>query len=269
MKLVTGFEHHVLPPHPCSRPPQASRSWRAIRNQSVRSRARPSPVCPWPRRRRQFWRRRLTPMHYRKLRLWLAPHARSSRSTPMWTMPINWPMHSPTALRTTRSTMTESSPTSGVPTGGEYRVVEETPDGEREYFYRGDSDYPFLVCDNRYSYAYDGGELVEVYDSYGRPLSQLRRRRVRTRRTLPVPRSPSLRCGRARTAAVSLRQRLASPPRRGLCWRQQQWAVEQQRNPDWRRVHDERRPAPATATSCSAARTHTSCVRPMRLTQPR
>ncbi|HEX2815706.1 MAG TPA: hypothetical protein VHN39_04910, partial [Phenylobacterium sp.] len=52
---------------------------------------------------------------------------------------------------------------------GEYRVVEDTPDGEREYFYRGDSDYPFLVRDNQYSYAYDDDRLVEVYDSYGRP----------------------------------------------------------------------------------------------------
>ena len=48
-------------------------------------------------------------------------------------------------------------------------MVEDTPDGERIYYYRGDSDYPFYVRDPHYGYAYDDGELVEVYDGYGRP----------------------------------------------------------------------------------------------------
>src|SRR5579871_624145 len=53
---------------------------------------------------------------------------------------------------------------------GEYRVVEDTPDGYRQYYYRGDSEYPFLVRDPQYSYAYDGPDLVVVYDRYGRPV---------------------------------------------------------------------------------------------------
>src|ERR1700761_7495336 len=43
---------------------------------------------------------------------------------------------------------------------GAYRVVEQGPDGERDYYYAAGADQPFLIRDPRYAYAFDGGQLV-------------------------------------------------------------------------------------------------------------
>ena len=124
-------------------------------------------------------------------------------------------------------------------TGGEYRVVEQTPDGQREYFYRGDSDYPFLVRDNRYSYAYDDGELVEVYDSYGRPYPNYAAAEA------VIAAQYLARARHLYDAAVHQQRQAAYAgdwrARQGAVLApQRQWASEQQRNTDWRRMHDER-----------------------------
>jgi len=122
---------------------------------------------------------------------------------------------------------------------GEYRVVEQTPDGERDYYYRGDSDYPFLVRDNRYSYAYDGPELVEVYDSYGRPYPNY------AAAEMAIAARYLFRARRLYYAAVHEQRRAAYAGdwrvrRDAVLAPQRQWAAERDRNADWRRVHDER-----------------------------
>ena len=127
---------------------------------------------------------------------------------------------------------------------GEYRVVEDTPDGERYYYYRGDADYPYLVCDSQYEYAYDdGGQLVEVYDSYGRPYPNYAAAAL-------VIAARYLDRGRHLHYAAIHDQRQAAY---ASDWRarrdtvlapQRQWASEQQRNPDWRQYHDQRAQQP-------------------------
>lgn len=52
-----------------------------------------------------------------------------------------------------------------------YRIVERLPQGERFFYYRSGQDYPFLVRDPDYSYAYDNGDLVAVYGADGAELS--------------------------------------------------------------------------------------------------
>ena len=48
-----------------------------------------------------------------------------------------------------------------------YRIVERLPEGDREYYYYPGQDYPFLVRDPQYSYAYNGDSLVGVYGPDG------------------------------------------------------------------------------------------------------
>src|SRR5689334_22968105 len=50
---------------------------------------------------------------------------------------------------------------------GAYRIVERLPQGERYYYYEPGQDYPFLVQDPEYSYAYDGPRLAAVYGPNG------------------------------------------------------------------------------------------------------
>jgi hypothetical protein len=125
---------------------------------------------------------------------------------------------------------------------GAYRVVEWTPDGERDYYYRAGGDQPFLIRDSRYAYAYDGGELVDVYDSYGRPAPM----DVADRQADMAARYLSR--ARAIYFAAQHQQRQAAY---AADWRarrdaieqpRRDWAAEQQRNEDWRRWHDERAP---------------------------
>lgn len=54
---------------------------------------------------------------------------------------------------------------------GAYRIVERLPQGERFFYYRAGQDYPFLVRDPDYSYAYDNGDLVAVYGADGAELN--------------------------------------------------------------------------------------------------
>ena len=123
--------------------------------------------------------------------------------------------------------------------GGEYRVVEDTSDGERIYYYRGDSDEPFYVRDPRYGYAYDGGALVGVYDSYGRPYPNYAQ-------SLLVIAAQYLTRGRGLHNAAIHDQRRAAY---AADWRarrddmrvyQERWREERDRNAEWRQVHDDR-----------------------------
>jgi len=126
---------------------------------------------------------------------------------------------------------------------GAYRVVEDTPDGYREYYYYGDSDYPFLIRDPQYVYAYDGPELVLVYDSYGQPIYDY------GPQVVDYGTRYFFRARRLYDAAIHEQRRAAYAAdwrdnRAGVLAIQQQWAAQQQRNPDWQRVRQERVSAP-------------------------
>ncbi|HEY2752598.1 hypothetical protein [Phenylobacterium sp.] len=122
--------------------------------------------------------------------------------------------------------------------GGEYRVVEQTPYGIREYFYRGDSDYPFLIRDTDYAYAYDSGELVEVFDSSGRPYRNYGPSQIDYAARYLVR-------GRGLYNAAVHEQRQAAyaadwqAHREAVLAPQRQWAVEQRQNQDWRRWREQ------------------------------
>ena len=123
---------------------------------------------------------------------------------------------------------------------GAYRVVEQTPDGERDYYYGPYGDQPFLIRDPQYAYAYDGGELVEVYDSYGRPA----RADIAQREADIAGRYLSR--ARALYFAAQHQQRQAAyaaewrDRREAIAHQREEWAADQQRNDDWRRWHENR-----------------------------
>ena len=131
--------------------------------------------------------------------------------------------------------------------GGYYRVVEAIPDGYREYYYGPQDDVPFLVRDPRYSYAYDGGALVAVYDIYGRvqPAGFVTRQSDYAARYY----------ARARTLHyAALHQERRQPYADQWRARQQsleaprhRWAQERERDSEWRRLR-EQRPAVQQAT---------------------
>ena len=50
---------------------------------------------------------------------------------------------------------------------GFVRIVEFLPYGARYYYFEPDEDYPFLISDPDYDYAFADGDLVAVYDSSG------------------------------------------------------------------------------------------------------
>jgi hypothetical protein len=122
---------------------------------------------------------------------------------------------------------------------GAYRVVEDTPDGYREYYYYGDSDYPFLIRDPQYEYAYDGPELVMVYDSYGQPFYDYGPQVADygTRYFFRARRLYDAAIHEQRRAAYAADWRAHSADVMAI---QQQWAAAQARNPDWQRVRQER-----------------------------
>jgi hypothetical protein len=131
--------------------------------------------------------------------------------------------------------------------GGYYRVVEAIPDGYREYYYGPQDDTPFLVRDPRYSYAYDGGALVAVYDIYGRGQSA----GFVSRQADPAARYYA----RARTLHYAALHQERRQPYADQ-WRARQnaleaphhrWAQERERDPEWRRLR-EQRPAVQQAT---------------------
>jgi hypothetical protein len=53
---------------------------------------------------------------------------------------------------------------------GGYRVVEQLPQGQRDYYYQSGAEQPFYITDPEGGYAYDRGELVGVYGPDGVPL---------------------------------------------------------------------------------------------------
>jgi hypothetical protein len=124
---------------------------------------------------------------------------------------------------------------------GVVRVGERVPGGWRFYYYQPGSDVPYLVRDPDYAYAFDGGQLVVVYDSHGRALDQ------------SYGDKQAWLAGRYLARARALWQAARDNQRREVeaqVWRQQQadqarqrqyWAQSQQADPDWRSFSDQHR----------------------------
>ncbi|HEV2532787.1 hypothetical protein, partial [Phenylobacterium sp.] len=118
---------------------------------------------------------------------------------------------------------------------GDYRVVEPTPDGERDYYYSGDSDEPFLVRDPQYAYGYDQGALVVIYDARGRPMDYDARAAERSARYLARARAlhaAALHDQRQAAYAAAWRAR-----RNAILDQQQAWQAQQQQDSEWRAWH--------------------------------
>jgi hypothetical protein len=123
---------------------------------------------------------------------------------------------------------------------GAYRVVEQGPDGERDYYYAAGADQPFLVRDPQYAYAYDGGALVQIYDAQGRALPSADSARQADFAARYLARARQL-----YSAAVHQQRQAAyaadwQARREAVLAPQRDWRVQQQQDPDWRRWHEQR-----------------------------
>ena len=137
---------------------------------------------------------------------------------------------------------------------GYERVDEPVNGGDRDYYYEPNSDDPYLVRDDDYSYGYRGGILVVVYDREGRALPPSEYSRY------------SDRAGRLYFRARELRAAEQHQPHRGVGrtpWEQRRgvmiadhhaWAAQQQSNPDWRTYHDQSAPQYAVFDAMRARR---------------
>jgi len=122
---------------------------------------------------------------------------------------------------------------------GYEQVVEPLSDGDRYYYYRPGSDYPFLIRDPDYTYGYDNGALVVIYDHQGRalPFNDADRRADLAGRYLM----------RARSIYDASQQNPHQPVVAGN-WSDRQgrlqadrtaWVQAQTQDPDWRAYHDQ------------------------------
>jgi len=83
----------------------------------------------------------------------------------------------------------------GWQTGDGYQVYAEPIDaGYRYYYYQPGDNYPFLVRDPRYSYGYQAGRVVAVYDADGRYLDPWRARAEADAAARYYERARALRC---------------------------------------------------------------------------
>lgn len=121
---------------------------------------------------------------------------------------------------------------------GAYRIVERLPRGLRYYYYQPGQDYPFLVRDPDYSYAYNNGALAGVYGPDGSeiPDTLAARRAEEASRYL-------YRARRLYRAAQDEQRQSAyasewAKRRDDLRTQEQAWQQEQSRNADWRSWHD-------------------------------
>ena len=117
------------------------------------------------------------------------------------------------------------------------RVVEPYDGGERYYYYRDNSDDPYLVRDSSYSYAYSQGRLVSVYDNRGYVLDRIEAERRADSASRYYARARALRAAAARNhreqvVAANWAQRQARIRRD-----HDNWVREQQQIGQWRAYH--------------------------------
>jgi hypothetical protein len=112
--------------------------------------------------------------------------------------------------------------------------------GERDYYYHSGADSPFLVRDRANAYAYDGGQLVVVYDSAGRPID-----RGNAGRDAEIAAAYLARARHLYAAAVHNQRQAAyaadwEARRDAVLQSQRDWADQQRSNDDWRRWRADR-----------------------------
>jgi hypothetical protein len=118
------------------------------------------------------------------------------------------------------------------------RVAEALPGGGyRYYYYERSAQTPYLVRDPDYSYGYDNGVLVVVYDSQGRALSDdnLARRADIAGRFLA--RAEALYAASQRDQREAVAQANWAARRSEIDSERAQWAADQAADADWRAYH--------------------------------
>ena len=118
------------------------------------------------------------------------------------------------------------------------QLVEPLGGGDRYYYYQPGQDYPYLVRDTDYSYGFDNGVLVVVYDRGGRvmPPEFVERRADYAGRYLYRGRDLYEASRQRQHEAVAAANWDA---RRGLILAAVGlWASQQNQYPDWRAYHD-------------------------------
>jgi len=121
---------------------------------------------------------------------------------------------------------------------GAMRVAEALPGGgDRYYYYEPGSDYPYLVRDPQYSYGYDNGELVVIYDSGGRPLPDNEFQARQDYASRFYARGRSLYAGSQQQQHQAVVQSNWMQRRNEYAAEQQRWAQDQRADADWQAYH--------------------------------
>ncbi len=117
------------------------------------------------------------------------------------------------------------------------RVEEQTPDGNRDYYYEPGAADPYLVRDGSYAYAFADGGLVAVYDSRGRPLSQEDADRRADRAGRAYARGRDLRASALERQRESVNAAMWAARRADSDAQRRRWQDAQQQSADWRAWH--------------------------------
>lgn len=122
---------------------------------------------------------------------------------------------------------------------GYERVVEPLAGGNRYYYYRPGSNYPYLIRGPDYAYGYDNGVLVVVYDHAGRvvPWAEASRRADLAGRYLA--RAQALYDAGQQNQHEAVAAANWSARRAELAAEQSEWSQQQSADPDWRAYHDQ------------------------------
>ena len=120
---------------------------------------------------------------------------------------------------------------------GAYRMVEPLSRGQRYYYYQPGEDLPFLIRDPDYTYGFDRGQLVVVYDRQGRvlPPDLIDERADFAGRYLARSEALFREARRARREAVAQANWIER--RRELAAERRDWEEQQAREEDWRAFH--------------------------------
>ena len=117
------------------------------------------------------------------------------------------------------------------------RVEEQTPEGDRAYYYEPGASDPYLVRDGSYAYAFSEGGLVAVYDARGHPLSQDETDRWADRAGRTFARARALHAAALERQRESVNAASWANRRSEADAQRRRWAETQQQSADWRAYH--------------------------------
>ncbi len=122
---------------------------------------------------------------------------------------------------------------------GWQEVVEPMGGGDRYYYYQSGADYPFLIRDADYSYGFNNGALVVVYDHQGHalPWSMAQRQAALAGRDLARARSIYQASQQNQHMAVAAANWQARENR--IAAEQAAWTQQQQASPQWASYHQQ------------------------------